>query len=276
MLFSSAPLLDVDLQSFAAGRGPLSSKTKGIKRCQLQQNGFFWGGGRLFFIILFKVSLKLSIKLKFKYIPQRPLCCFFFFFLLVFVGYFPSNCVFFLCCCRFPVKGWGCGLISVYCNMSTNHWLPPSVCAVTSGGVQDFPSFLKDAGEQLEQNSARDWDFLASQTLSAQTCAKWKQTQPRLLITIRLDLCPLLSSDRERERDGKMADCAWRCRNGSRRPAPSGRQPLLAGIMQVDAPVAPVIFQSYYFLRGVIYYAGDNRLVSSGPCGLNLRQILCH
>lgn len=44
------------------------------------------------------------------------------------------------------IEGLGCGLISVYCNMSTNHWLPPSVCAVTSGSVQDFPSFLKDAG----------------------------------------------------------------------------------------------------------------------------------
>jgi len=30
---------------------------------------------------------------------------------------------------------------------------------VTSGSVQDFPSFLKDAGEQLERNPARDWDF---------------------------------------------------------------------------------------------------------------------
>lgn len=44
------------------------------------------------------------------------------------------------------IEGLGRGLISVYCNMSTNHWLPPSVCAVTSGSVQDFPSFLKDAG----------------------------------------------------------------------------------------------------------------------------------
>lgn len=66
------------------------------------------------------------------------------------------------------------------------------------GSVQDFPSFLKDAGQQLERNPARDWGyfflfFLASQTLSAQTCTKWKQTQSRLLISIRLDLCPSIS-----------------------------------------------------------------------------------
>lgn len=51
---------------------------------------------------------------------------------------------------------------------------------------------------------------------------------------------------------------------------------LVACIIQVDTPVAPVIFQTYYFMCKVINYTTDTSLVSSGPCGLNQRQILCH
>lgn len=54
---------------------------------------------------------------------------------------------------------------------------------------------------------------------------------------------------------------------------PSRGQP---GIIQVDTLRAPVIFQTYYFMCKVINYTTDTSLVSSGPCGLNQRQILCH
>lgn len=59
--------------------------------------------------------------------------------------------------------------------------------------------------------------------------------------------------------------------------APSVRgTTLVARIIQVDTLVAPVIFQTYYFMCKVINYTTDTSLVSSGPCGLNQRQILCH
>lgn len=51
---------------------------------------------------------------------------------------------------------------------------------------------------------------------------------------------------------------------------------LLAWTIQVDTLVPPVIFQTYYFTRKVINYATDTSLVSSVPCGVNHRQILCH
>lgn len=51
---------------------------------------------------------------------------------------------------------------------------------------------------------------------------------------------------------------------------------LVAWIIQVDTLVPPVIFQTYYFMCKVINYTTDTSLVSSGPCGLNPRQILCH
>lgn len=93
------------------------------------------------------------------------------------------------------------GLSPVYCNMSTNHWLPPSVCAATRGQRTRFPIVPEGCWVTAWAESSTGlgdffflffslFFFLASQTLSAQTCAKWKQTQPRLLITIRLDLCP--------------------------------------------------------------------------------------
>lgn len=52
--------------------------------------------------------------------------------------------------------------------------------------------------------------------------------------------------------------------------------PLVSWIIQGDTLVASVIFQAYYFMRKVINYTSDTGLVSSGPCGLNLRQILRH
>lgn len=51
---------------------------------------------------------------------------------------------------------------------------------------------------------------------------------------------------------------------------------LVVRIMQVDTVVAPVIFQTYYFMCKVINYRSDTSPVSCGPCGLNLRQTLCH
>lgn len=93
-----------------------------------------------------------------------------------------------------------CGFLSAeYCNMSTNQWLPPSVCAVTRGQRTRFPIIPEGCWVTAWAESSPGLGifffslFLASQTLSAQTCAKWKQTQPRLLITIHLDLCPCIS-----------------------------------------------------------------------------------
>lgn len=51
---------------------------------------------------------------------------------------------------------------------------------------------------------------------------------------------------------------------------------LLAWTIQVDTLVPPVIFQTYYFTRKVINDASATSLVSSVPCGVNHRQILCH
>lgn len=169
-------------------------------------------------------------------------------------------------------EGLPCGFISVYCYMSTNRWLPPSVCAVTGGGVQDFPSFLKDAGEQLERNPARSLWFLASQTLSAQTCAKLKQTPPRLLITIRLDLCPVFSL--RLTQNGCSPPLKKIGERSCRRSLSPGDNPLSPVWCRVTRCGALVIFQTYYFMCKVINYTTDTRLVSSGPCGLNRRQIL--
>lgn len=116
--------------------------------------------------------------------------------------------------------------------------------------------------------------FLASQTLSVQTCAKWKQTQPSLLITIRLDLCPLFFSERHKMDDSSEQPLKKRKRGGEAGPVPVSNG--LAWTIQVDTPAPPVIFQTYYFTRKVINYTTDTSLVSSVPCGLNHRQILRH
>lgn len=100
-------------------------------------------------------------------------------------------------------------------------------------------------------------------------------------------LGPLSSVFLRRRHTHKMADRTTataagetfggrRQRQRWRRLAPSKGQTLVVWIMQVDTPLAPVIFQPYYLMCKVINYTTDTSLVSSGPCGLNQRQILCH
>lgn len=67
-----------------------------------------------------------------------------------------------------------------------------------------FPSIPEGCLLTAWAESSAALGFLASQTLSVQTCAKWKQTQPRLLITIRLDLCPLFFSERHKMDDSSV------------------------------------------------------------------------
>lgn len=75
--------------------------------------------------------------------------------------------------------------------------------------------------------------FLASQTLSVQTCAKGKQTEPRLLITIRLDLCPLFFSEGHKMDDGGVLPLERR--EAGPVPVSNG----LARTIQVDALLPP-------------------------------------
>lgn len=92
--------------------------------------------------------------------------------------------------------------LRVNCNVSTNHWLPVSVCAVWPVALNKIShhscrmavNSLSWIQHGTETGEFFFFFFLASQTLSAQTCTKWKQTQPRLLITIHLDLCRLFFS----------------------------------------------------------------------------------
>lgn len=140
-----------------------------------------------------------------------------------------------------------------------------------------FPSIPEGCLLTAWAESSAALGFLASQTLSVQTCAKWKQTQPRLLITIRLDLCPLFFSERHKMDDSSVRPLEKKRKNWEAGPVPSVQgTALLAWTIQVDTLVPPVIFQTYYFTRKVINYATDTSLVSSVPCGVNHRQILCH
>lgn len=75
----------------------------------------------------------------------------------------------------------------------------------------------------------------------------------------------------------KMADWKAHSPEECREAAASSVQGTtpVACIIQGDTWRSPLIFQTYYFMCKVINYTTDTSLVSSGPCGLNQRQILC-
>lgn len=148
---------------------------------------------------------------------------------------------------------------------------------MTSGSVQDFPSFLKDAGEQLEWNPARGPGFFGKSNFISTNMRKMKTNTAQTANYHPLGpLSPIFSP---RDTKWPIAARAPHVSAGRRLPplcSVRETAPRRPGDGQVDAPLAPVIFQTHYFTWKVINYTTDTSLVSCGPCGLNQRQILCH
>ena len=178
-----------------------------------------------------------------------------------------------MCCYWFRLKGWGVGLslYTVTCPLITDYhrlfvlwpvavykishrsWRMPgnSLSGIQHGtGIFGKSNFISTNMRKMKTNTTQTANYHPFGPLSPifpQRDTKWP-TAP----------CTSLKSEEASAVHSVQ------------------RTTLVAWIIQVDTLVAPVIFQTYYFTCKVINYTTDTSLVSSGPCGLNQRQILCH
>lgn len=185
--------------------------------------------------------------------------------------------LYFMCCYWFRLKGWDVGL---------------SLHTVTCPLITDYHRLFVLWPVAVYKISHRSWRMLGNSLSGIQhgtgifgksnfISTNMRKMKTNTTQTANYHSLGPLSFFFFSERH-KMADCTVHSPQKKKKKSEEAAVPsvwgttLVAWIIQVDTLEPPVIFQTYYFMCKVINYTTDTSLVSSGPCGLNRRQILCH